>query len=156
VIQHALGRRPAIEVYGNDYPTPDGTAIRDYVHVADLARAHLSGLERCRKSRCFEAFNLGTGTGTSVREVLHEVESVSGRTPRIVERARREGDPVSLVASNEKARKLLGWQPTHSLHEIVESAWRWHSTHPRGYRDRARLVTARSAVLKLPRGHRGG
>ncbi|MEE9231653.1 MAG: UDP-glucose 4-epimerase GalE [Acidobacteriota bacterium] len=150
VMQHALGRRSAIELYGTDYATPDGTAIRDYVHVRDLAVAHLSALERCRRTKGFSAFNLGTGTGTSVREVLREVERVSGKTLKIVERPRRAGDPARLVASNEKARKLLGWSPGRPLGEIVASAWRWHEKHRRGYRSSPGLVSSRNAVLKLP------
>ncbi len=152
IMQHALGQRRRVEVYGTDYPTPDGTAVRDYVHVLDLAEAHLLALRCRRRAGSFVACNLGTGTGTSVREVLREVERASGRSLRIVERPRRAGDPATLVASNLQARQVLGWRPRRSFRTIVESAWRWHSSYPRGYAGYPRLVTARNAMLESMRG----
>jgi len=137
VIQAALGRRPDIKVYGNDYPTPDGTCIRDYIHVRDLAAAHVSAARQLVTSRgpgFFDVVNLGTGSGSSVMDVISAVAHAS-RTPvphQIV--PRRPGDPPQLVASNHKARSVLGWTPQHSsLEEVVETALRWHIDHPRGY-----------------------
>jgi len=153
VLRHAAGRSAAIDVYGTDYPTPDGTAVRDFVHVDDLARAHILALERCRGAGRFAAYNLGTGTGSTVREVLRAAEEITGRRLQIRERPRRPGDPAFLVASNVRAREDLGWEPACSLAEIIDSAWRWHRRHPRGYRS---LVRPESAVLKSRRGSRGG
>lgn len=156
VLAHAAGRAPAVEVYGTDYPTPDGTAVRDFVHVSDLARAHLLALERPPARGLFAAYNLGTGEGTSVRELLRTVEEVTARRLRVRERARRPGDPAFLVASNTLAGRELGWRPARSLREIVESAWLWHQRHPRGYPARARAVPGRNAVVRSARGSRGG
>ncbi len=137
VIQAALGRRPDIEVYGDDYPTPDGTCIRDYIHVRDLAIAHVAAarqLVRSREPGCFDVVNLGTGTGSSVLEVISAVARASGTpVPRKIV-PRRPGDPAQLVASNEKARSIFGWTPRHSsLDEVVETALKWHREHPNGY-----------------------
>jgi UDP-glucose-4-epimerase GalE len=153
VLAHALSGRGAVEIYGTDYPTPDGTAVRDYVHVDDLAEAHVLALERCGRPGRFSAFNLGTGHGASVREVLRTAERASGRTLKIRERPRRAGDPAFLVASNDKAREELGWRPGRDLQQIVDSAWGWHRSHPRGYA--TRLAGPRSAVLRSARGVRG-
>jgi UDP-glucose-4-epimerase GalE len=124
VIHAALGIRPAIDVYGTDYPTPDGTAIRDYIHVLDLARAHLLALERLRAGGEPGAFNLGTGTGSSVREVINEVRKHSRREFLVREAPRRAGDPPSLVADPQLAKRMLGWTPQLSdLPNIVKTAW---------------------------------
>jgi len=135
VLGAALGKREALEVYGTDYPTPDGTAIRDYVHVADIADAHLRALDVALDGGATVALNLGTGTGRSVREVVEAVRRVTGRAVPTVERARRPGDPPELVAAVGRAATLLGWRASHSsLEEILSSAWRWHQAHPQGYR----------------------
>jgi UDP-glucose-4-epimerase GalE len=154
LLRHALRRSAYVELFGTDYPTPDGTPVRDFVHVDDLAAAHLLALERCRQPRTFWCFNLGTGAGASVREVLRCAERVVGRKLRVREKPRRAGDPAFLVASNERARETLGWRPERSLEQIVESAWKWHRTHPHGYRS-ARLVRKRNAVIRSARGARG-
>ena len=134
VIQAALGRRERVCVFGQDYPTPDGTCVRDYVHVADLASAHLRALDHLRAGRAPEAINRGTGTGYSVLEVIEAVRRVSCREFEVRMEGRRAGDPPVLVASAEKARRVLGWQPQHpGLEDIVRSAWDWHQAHPEGY-----------------------
>jgi UDP-glucose 4-epimerase len=135
VIQAAMGQRPAIEVFGTDYPTPDGTCIRDYIHVDDLAEAHLLALEALGPGKYLRC-NLGTGRGYSVREVIRVVEEVTGKTVPVKEGPRRAGDPPALVASSEKAQQELGWRPRYpELRPIVETAWSWHRKHPRGYDD---------------------
>ena len=135
VFAAALGNREALEVYGTDYPTADGTAIRDYVHVADIADAHLRALDVALDGGAAVAVNLGTGTGRSVREVVEAARRVTGRAVPTVERPRRPGDPPELVAAVGRAATLLGWRPSHSsLEEILSSAWRWHQAHPQGYR----------------------
>jgi UDP-glucose 4-epimerase len=133
IIQSALGQRREVEIFGTDYPTPDGTCIRDYVHVEDLAEAHLLALEALKPGEPLIC-NLGTGRGHSVREVIRTVEEVSGKKVPVREGPRRPGDPPVLVAAADRARGLLGWQPRASdLRTIVETAWGWHSRHPRGY-----------------------
>ena len=133
VLQVALGQRPNIRVFGTDYPTPDGTCIRDYIHVEDLATAHELALQAARPGS-FSAFNVGTGNGYSVREVIRTVEDVTGRSIAVVEADRRDGDPPTLVAAADKIRDELGWTPKYpELRPIVESAWRWHRAHPKGY-----------------------
>ena len=135
VFAAALGNRVALEVYGTDYPTADGTAIRDYVHVADIADAHLRALDVALDGGVAVAVNLGTGTGRSVREVVETARRVTRRAVPMVERPRRPGDPPELVAAVGRAATLLGWRPSHSsLEEILSSAWRWHQAHPQGYR----------------------
>lgn len=129
----ALGKRPALDIFGTDYPTPDGTCIRDYVHVEDLAEAHLLALERVQPGRLL-CYNVGTGKGCSVREVIGAVEAVSGKKVPVRAAARRPGDPPILVAAADRIRRDLGWQPKCTdLHAIVATAWGWHSTHPKGY-----------------------
>jgi len=135
VLAAALGKRDALEVYGTDYPTADGTAVRDYVHVADIADAHLRALDVELEGNAAVAVNLGTGTGRSVRAVVEAARRVTGRAVPTVERPRRPGDPPELVAAVGRAATLLGWRASHSsLEEIVSSAWRWHQAHPQGYR----------------------
>ena len=135
VLASALGKRAALEIYGTDYPTPDGTAVRDYVHVTDIADAHLRSLDAKLDGGSAVAVNLGTGTGRSVREVVEAARRVTGRDVPTVERPRRPGDPPELVAAVGRAATLLGWRASHSsLDEILSSAWEWHRTHPQGYR----------------------
>jgi UDP-glucose 4-epimerase len=132
VFKVALGLSPHCEIYGTDYPTPDGTCIRDYIHIVDLAQAHILALRPGAQG----FFNLGNGEGYSVREVIQACERVSGRKIPVVEKPRRPGDPPRLVASAAKAIRELGWQPrVPKLEQIVESAWRWHQAHPAGYAD---------------------
>ena len=128
VIEAALGRRARVEIFGTDYPTSDGTAVRDYVHVTDLGEAHLKSLEHLLGGGESGAFNLGTGRGHSVREVIDSVARVSGREVPHAEGPRREGDPAELVADAGRAAEVLGWRPgLPELDRIVETAWRWHS-----------------------------
>ena len=135
VIFAATGQRPHIEVFGTDYPTPDGTCIRDYIHVDDLAEAHLLALEKLGPGAELH-YNLGTGRGYSVREVIRTVEEVTGKKVPVKEGPRRPGDPPVLVASSEKIQRELGWRPRYGdLRTIVETAWNWHRSHPRGYRN---------------------
>ncbi len=135
VLQVALGRRPEVQVFGTDYPTPDGTCVRDYVHVVDLAEAHLLALEKIEPGRG-RVYNLGTGRGHSVREVIRTCEDVTGKGIAVRHGPRRRGDPPVLVASPERAFHELGWRPRFpDLRAIVESAWRWYSAYPNGYGD---------------------
>jgi UDP-glucose 4-epimerase len=134
VLQAAAGRRDAICVYGNDYPTPDGTCIRDYIHVQDLAEAHLLALKYLEGGGAPDVFNLGNGRGFSVLEVIDTARRVTGKEIPVKISARRAGDPAVLVASSEKIKKILGWQPRNPrLEDIISSAWQWHTAHPRGY-----------------------
>jgi len=131
--QHLLGALDEFAVFGSDHPTPDGTAVRDYIHVLDLARAHALALDAIEPGKA-EAINLGTGQGASVREILSVAGEVSQRPVRAREADRREGDPARLVASNARARERLGWSPEHSApEEILRSAWAWHVSNPHGY-----------------------
>ena len=133
-IDAATGRRPNLELYGTDYPTPDGTCLRDYVHVDDLSRAHIAVFPRLASPGAALFYNLGTGRPTSNREVIRAVELVTGRKITVLERARRAGDPPSLYADSTKAQRELGWKvkfPT--IDSIVATAWKWHSSHPDGY-----------------------
>jgi UDP-glucose-4-epimerase GalE len=133
VLQTALGQRPHIEIFGSDYPTPDGTCIRDYIHVDDLADAHILALEKLQPGQALRC-NLGTGRGHSVREVIRTCAAVTGRKIPTLEKPRRPGDPPELVAANDLARQQLGWQPRYvDLEGIIASAWRWHVSHPHGY-----------------------
>jgi UDP-glucose 4-epimerase len=130
----ATGKRPHIEIFGTDYPTPDGTCVRDYIHVDDLAEAHLLALEKLAPGAELR-YNLGIGRGYSVREVIRTVEEVTGKKVPAKEGPRRQGDPPVLVASSEKIQRELGWRPRYNdLAGIVETAWNWHRTHPRGYK----------------------
>jgi UDP-arabinose 4-epimerase len=130
-IEAALGRRPALTVYGDDYPTPDGTCVRDYVHVEDLAQAHHLAVEHLLAGRGSGSFNLGNGDGYSVRNILEAVSARAGRPLPVTYAARRPGDPPSLVGSAEKARSVLGWKPAHdSLSDIIGTAWDWHLRRP--------------------------
>lgn len=126
LLEIALGNGPCAEIYGNDYPTPDGTCIRDYVHVLDLALAHIAALEYLFSGQASEVFNLGTGHGFSVLQVVDQVRKITGEHLPATLKARRPGDPPKLVANAEKAKAKLGWNPQHSsLEEIVRTAWNW-------------------------------
>jgi UDP-glucose 4-epimerase len=132
VLKVALGQKPNVEIFGTDYETPDGTCVRDYIHIVDLARAHILALNATRS----EFYNLGTGGGASVRDVIDSCRKITGRNIDIVEKPRRPGDPPRLIASSEKIKRELGWQPQfQSLDAIIESAWKWHQKFPRGYED---------------------
>lgn len=133
VMKAAAGRREAVQVFGTDYPTPDGTAIRDYVHVVDLADAHIKALEYLETAGATAAFNLGTGVGSSVFEVLEAAEKVIGRPVPYEVAGRRPGDPVALFSDTRRANEALGWQAKFGLDDIVASAWAWHSSHLNGY-----------------------
>lgn len=133
-LQVALGQRTHLDIFGTDYPTPDGTCVRDYIHVEDLAEAHALAVEAIEPG-VGKFWNVGTGTGNSVREVIRTCEEVSGRTIAVKEGPRRVGDPPALVAAADRIRTELGWRPKHpTLRAIVETAWAWHEKHPRGYR----------------------
>jgi UDP-glucose 4-epimerase len=132
ILKVALGQRESVDIYGTDYPTPDGTCIRDYIHILDLAQAHMLALE-CEQSG---AYNLGTGGGTSVREVIETCRSITGAQIPAIEKPRRPGDPPRLVAASDKIKAELGWKPQfENIRSIVESAWAWHQKHPTGYGD---------------------
>ncbi len=137
VLQVALGQRKNVSVFGRDYPTPDGTCIRDYIHVSDLATAHLAALKKLEPKSVLK-MNLGTGTGTSVQDVIEACRKVTGHAIPTVDAARREGDPAALVADSSYAQALLNWKPKYgTIESIVQTAWQWHSKHPRGYSDYA-------------------
>jgi UDP-glucose 4-epimerase len=122
-----MGRRPALTIHGTDYPTPDGTCIRDYVHVSDLVDAHVAGLERLLSGGTSRVYNLGTGTGFSVREVVEQSRAVTNREVPVMEGPRRDGDAVRLVSGSARAGEELGWQPRRStMAEMISDAWRWH------------------------------
>lgn len=132
VLKVALGQLPQVEIYGTDYDTPDGTCIRDYIHILDLARAHLLALQAPKS----EFYNLGTGGGTSVREVIESCRKITGHKIPVVEKPRRAGDPPRLVAASEKIQRELGWHPQfQNIDTIIESAWKWHQKFPNGYGD---------------------
>ena len=128
-IDAALGTRPPVAIFGTDYPTPDGTAVRDYIHVTDLAAAHVEALRRLQAGAANMRLNLGTGRGHSVRDVIRAIEEVGGRPIPVTEASRRPGDPAMLVAASGRAATSLGWTPRHSdLRNINATAWRWHSS----------------------------
>ncbi|QGG57655.1 UDP-glucose 4-epimerase GalE [Paenibacillus sp. B01] len=135
VLQTALGQRPHISVFGEDYPTEDGSCVRDYIHVSDLADAHILAVERLRRGETSAVYNLGNGHGFSVKQVIDIARRVTGREIPAVIEPRRSGDPAVLIASSEKARAELGWNPHRSdLEAIIASAWAWHQSRPQGYR----------------------
>jgi len=131
-IEAAMGKRPGFSLFGTDYDTRDGTAVRDYIHVLDLADAHVLALKRLLAGAPSDVFNLGTGTGTTVRELIQTIRDVSGEPFPVQEAGRRPGDAPMLVADNRKAREVLGWTPRFDLEEIVRSAWTWHTTGQTG------------------------
>lgn len=133
VLKTALGQREAISVFGADYNTPDGTCIRDYIHVVDLAEAHILALEALEKGQVSGAYNVGTGKGYSVREVIDRAKKITGLEIPVIDAPRREGDPDVLVAKVQRIEKMLGWKARHSdLETIIASAWQWHKGHPLG------------------------
>lgn len=134
ILQVSNGKRQQINIFGDDYPTPDGTCIRDYIHITDLADAHIKALEYLKKGGKSTYYNLGNGNGFSVKEVIDTVEKVVGSPVKKQVVERRAGDPASLVASSQKIQKELGWKAKYdTLDSIVASAWKWHSTHPDGF-----------------------
>ena len=137
ILQVPNGKREAISIFGTDYPTKDGTCVRDYIHVTDLAQAHILAVKYLMEGNESDIFNLGNGIGFTVKEVIETAKEVTQKPIKAVEEGRRAGDPAVLIASSEKAKKVLGWKPEHAdLHEIIESAWKWHSTHPEGYQSK--------------------
>lgn len=136
VLQTALKQRESIAVFGDDYPTEDGTCVRDYIHVSDLADAHIRAVTYLRSGSDSSIFNLGNGLGFSVKQVIETAKKVTGLEIPVVIQERRAGDPAVLVASSDKARSILGWNPQHAdLEDIIQSAWNWHSANPQGYGD---------------------
>ena len=133
VLKTALGQREAIDIYGIDYPTPDGTCIRDYIHVTDLARAHVLALEHLQAGGDSRIYNLGSETGYSVREVIDRARLITGVDFPVREKGRRPGDPAVLVASAQRIREELGWEPAYSLDAIIDTAWHWHKENPQGF-----------------------
>jgi UDP-glucose 4-epimerase len=138
VLQVAMGKRASVAVFGTDYPTPDGSCIRDYVHIYDLAVAHVLVMDALKECEAL-AYNLGNGNGFSVREVITAARKITGHAIPAVESPRRPGDPPVLVASSEKIGKELGWKPKYAtLESIIQTAWEWHQAHPNGYGEKAR------------------
>lgn len=138
ILQVPNGKRKSISIYGTDYDTPDGTCIRDYIHVTDLAQAHILAVNYLREGNESNIFNLGNGIGYSVKEVIETARKVTGHPIPAVNTPKRAGDPARLVASSEKARKILGWNPVHaSLENIISDAWNWHKNHPNGFDEEA-------------------
>lgn len=136
IIDVVLGKRDHIKIFGTDYPTPDGTCLRDYVHVDDLARAHIAVFDKLEKPGSAYFYNLGTGKPYSVREVIQAVEKVTGKKVKVVEAERRAGDPPALYADSSKAKRELGWKIRYDdIESIVETAWKWHQSHPHGFLD---------------------
>lgn len=133
VMKTVLGQRDHIGIFGEDYPTPDGTCVRDYIHVKDLAEAHLLALEYLERGGSSDVFNLGNGAGYSVREIIETARRITGKEIKAVVEPRRGGDPSVLIASNKKAAEVLGWKPVLDLDQIISDAWAWHSGHPNGY-----------------------
>jgi UDP-glucose 4-epimerase len=137
ILQVALGQRESIKMFGSDYPTPDGTCVRDYIHVSDLADAHVRGIDYLMNGGDSTAMNLGTGHGYSVREIVEVARKITGHPIPAIEAPRRAGDPPTLVAKADRAHEKLSWKPCQSdLESIIGSAWAWHKAHPKGYDDR--------------------
>lgn len=136
ILQAALGKRESVSIFGTDYPTADGTCIRDYIHVKDLASAHVLAMQHLQGGGESKVYNLGTKNGFSVREIIQVVQQVTGRNFTVIEDKRRPGDPAKLIASSEKIKKELHWQPQYSdIQRIVSTAFQWHASHPDGYAD---------------------
>ena len=136
VLQVAMGEREKLQIFGDDYNTPDGTNVRDYVHPFDLADAHILAVDYLRNGNESSAYNLGSSTGFSNLEIVKAAREVTGKEIPAEIAARRGGDPDTLIAASEKARKVLGWKPEFDdIHKIIETAWKWHTTHPQGYND---------------------
>jgi len=133
VLQTAMGKREQVKIFGNDYPTPDGTCVRDYIHVSDLAAAHALALDALKNNSRL-IYNVGTGAGASVREIVEAAREVTGREIPAKIEGRRPGDPAILVASSDKLQRELGWRPRYTaIRDIIKSAWEWHLSHPSGY-----------------------
>ena len=135
VMKATLGKRPPVQVFGADYPTADGTCIRDYIHIEDLADAHVRALDYLVDGGATTALNVGTGIGSSVFDIIHATERVSGQTVPYEVVGRRAGDPVETYADATRVTETLGWKATRTLDDVIESAWRWHSSHPDGMPD---------------------
>ena len=136
ILQVPLGKRDHITIFGDDYPTPDGTCLRDYIHVIDLADAHILALNYLREGGASNVFNLGNGQGFSVKEMIIAAQKVTGQKIKTEMGTRRAGDPAQLIASSDKAKKILGWTPQFAnVEKIIETAWTWHKNHPNGYAD---------------------
>ena len=133
ILQAAAGVRESISVYGTDYPTRDGTCVRDYIHVYDLAKAHVAAVKYLLDGGESDIFNLGTEVGSTVKEVIDIAKRITGKNIKVIYGDRRAGDPAVLTASNAKARKVLGWEPVKTMEDIISSAWKWHSMNPKGY-----------------------
>jgi UDP-glucose 4-epimerase len=134
ILKTALGQRDKISIFGEDYPTPDGSCIRDYIHVMDIAAAHILGMEKLLAGGKSDVYNLGDGKGFSVKEVIAKTKALTERAFTVEITARRAGDPAELIAASQKARLELGWTPAHSdLDNIIKTAWKWHQNHPQGY-----------------------
>lgn len=134
ILQVPNGQREAISIYGDDYDTKDGTCVRDYIHVTDLAQAHILAMKYLMEGKESNVFNLGNGVGFTVKEVIDTARKVTGHPIPAVVAPRRGGDPAQLIASSEKAKKVLGWNPEHAdLEEIIQTAWNWHKQHPKGF-----------------------
>ena len=137
IMQVAQGKRKELSIFGDDYNTPDGTNVRDYVHVMDLADAHILALQYLKKHNQSNAFNLGSSTGFSNKQMLEAAREVTGKPIPAKIAPRRPGDPDALVAASDKAREVLGWKPNYdNVHDIIATAWKWHASHPQGYDDR--------------------
>ncbi|WP_373484238.1 UDP-glucose 4-epimerase GalE [Acetobacterium sp.] len=134
ILKAALGQREKISIFGEDYPTPDGSCVRDYIHVMDIAFAHILGMEKLLAGGESNVYNLGDGKGFSVKEVIAKTKTLTGKSFTVEVAGRRAGDPAELIASSQKARQELGWTPTHSdLDNIIKTAWKWHQNRPQGY-----------------------
>jgi UDP-glucose 4-epimerase len=144
VLKAAMGKIPKVSVFGTDYDTPDGTAVRDYIHVSDLSSAHLLALDHLRADKGSEFINLGNGNGYSVKQVIDTARQVTGRDVPFENAPRRAGDPPQLVGDSRKAREVLGWDPKFAeLEKIIDSAWTWHQAHPNGYTSESRTKSSR-------------
>lgn len=136
ILQAASGKRDHISIFGTDYDTVDGTCVRDYIHVTDLAQAHILAVRYLMDGNKSDIFNLGNGVGFTVRQVIDEARKVTGVDIKVVEEGRRAGDPATLIASSDKAKSVLGWKPEYAdLTKIIETAWKWHSEHKNGFED---------------------
>lgn len=134
ILETALGKRDSIKIFGTDYPTSDGTGVRDYVHVNDLSDAHILALEYLKKNNLSDKFNLGNEKGTSVREVIEMAKKITGKNIEVIEESRRDGDPANLFASSKKAQTILSWQPKFpKIEKIIQTAWNWHKNNPDGF-----------------------
>ena len=134
ILQVPNGQREAINIFGDDYDTKDGTCVRDYIHVTDLAQAHILAMKYLMEGKESNVFNLGNGVGFTVKEVIEAARKVTGHPIPAVVAPRRGGDPANLIASSAKAKEVLGWKPEHAdLEEIIETAWNWHKNHPNGF-----------------------